>query len=72
MDGCTGSRQLHSGQERGDGALAVGSHVRRVPVSSTHPLVRIHPASGEKALVGEQGVYPLYHWLQAGEKRCDP
>ena len=46
---------VHSGYEQADDARAAGGHVRREPVSNTHPVVRVHPVTGEKAIfVNEQ------------------
>ncbi|GAB7360724.1 hypothetical protein MBLNU230_g0600t2 [Neophaeotheca triangularis] len=50
-----GLKAVHSGHEQAAAARARGSVVRREPVSTVHPLVRTHPATGEKALyVNEQ------------------
>jgi len=43
-------RAEHSGFPQTEGAERDGKHVRRAPVISKHPIVRIHPATGEKAL----------------------
>jgi sulfonate dioxygenase len=45
-----GLKAVHSGHEQAESSLARGSIVRRAPVSSIHPVVRTHPATGEKAL----------------------
>ncbi|KAI4236965.1 MAG: hypothetical protein L6R40_006017 [Gallowayella cf. fulva] len=45
-----GLKAVHSGIEQAESARARDSIVRREPVTSVHPLVRTHPATGEKAL----------------------
>ena len=45
-----GLKALHSGIEQADSARSRESAVRREPVTHIHPLVRTHPATGEKAL----------------------
>ncbi|KAK5055995.1 hypothetical protein LTR84_012546 [Exophiala bonariae] len=45
-----GLTAVHSGYEQATAARNRGGTVRRNPVSSIHPLVRTHPATGEKAL----------------------
>lgn len=49
-----GLKAVHSGFEQAASAKAKGSIYRREPVSSIHPLVRTHPATGEKALYVNQ------------------
>ena len=45
-----GLKAVHSGIEQAESARSRDSVVRREPVTSIHPLVRTHPATGEKAL----------------------
>ncbi|KIX93595.1 uncharacterized protein Z520_10773 [Fonsecaea multimorphosa CBS 102226] len=45
-----GLQAVHSGYEQATAAKNRGSIYRRAPVSSIHPIVRTHPATGEKAL----------------------
>lgn len=50
-----GLRAEHSGFPQAEGATRDGKHVRRAPVISKHPIVRIHPATGQKALFVNPG-----------------
>ena len=45
-----GLKAVHSGIEQAESARSRNSVVRREPVTSIHPIVRTHPATGEKAL----------------------
>ena len=41
---------VHSSTERAERARAAGSHVRREPIETVHPVVRVHPATGWKSV----------------------
>jgi alpha-ketoglutarate-dependent taurine dioxygenase len=49
-----GLKAVHSGIEQADLAKGRGSIVRRETVTSVYPVVRTHPATGEKALFVNQ------------------
>ncbi|KAL2214412.1 TauD-domain-containing protein [Sarocladium strictum] len=50
-----GLRAEHSGFPQAENAARDGKHVRRQPVKSEHPVVRVHPATGQKALFVQKG-----------------
>jgi sulfonate dioxygenase len=50
-----GLKAVHSGFEQAEGGRRRAGVVRREPVSSVHPIVRTHPATGEKALFVNTG-----------------
>ncbi|KAK3986981.1 putative alpha-ketoglutarate-dependent sulfonate dioxygenase [Cladorrhinum sp. PSN332] len=50
-----GLRAEHSGHSQAQNASKDGLFVRRDPVKTEHPIVRIHPATGQKALFVNPG-----------------
>lgn len=40
----------HSGFEQAKGARSAGQHVRREPIETIHPVVRVHPVTGVKSV----------------------
>ena len=50
-----GLRAEHSGFPQAENARRDGHFVRRAPVASQHPVVRVHPATGQKALFVNPG-----------------
>ncbi|KAG2047770.1 TauD-domain-containing protein [Suillus hirtellus] len=50
-----GLTALHSAVAQADGSRAAGFHVRREPVESIHPVVRVHPVTGWKSVYVNPG-----------------
>ncbi|EIW80249.1 alpha-ketoglutarate-dependent sulfonate dioxygenase [Coniophora puteana RWD-64-598 SS2] len=50
-----GLTALHSAVAQADGARAAGLHVRREPIESIHPVVRVHPVTGWKSVYVNPG-----------------
>ncbi|KAH8101019.1 alpha-ketoglutarate-dependent sulfonate dioxygenase [Cristinia sonorae] len=50
-----GLHAVHSAVAQADGARAAGLPVRREPIESTHPLVRVHPTTGWKSIYVNPG-----------------
>lgn len=46
---------VHSGHEQAKGARSSGQHVRREPIETVHPLVRVHPVTGIKSVFFNAG-----------------
>ena len=67
-----GLKAVHSGIEQAESARARDSVVRREPVTSIHPLVRTHPATGEKALFVNPQCKHFAHGIEKGSRRSDP
>ncbi|KAJ7903349.1 hypothetical protein B0H14DRAFT_3679612, partial [Mycena olivaceomarginata] len=50
-----GLTAVHSAVAQADGARAAGLHVRREPIESIHPVVRVHPVTGWKSIYVNPG-----------------
>ncbi|KAK7682626.1 hypothetical protein QCA50_014426 [Cerrena zonata] len=50
-----GLTAVHSGVAQADGSRAAGLPVRREPVESVHPIVRVHPVTGWKSIYVNPG-----------------
>ncbi|KAF6765442.1 alpha-ketoglutarate-dependent taurine dioxygenase [Ephemerocybe angulata] len=48
-------RAIHSGVEQAEGSRKAGGVVRREGITTEHPVVRVHPVTGEKALFVNKG-----------------
>jgi sulfonate dioxygenase len=46
---------VHSGHEQAKGARSAGQHVRREPIETVHPLVRVNPVTGIKTVFFNAG-----------------
>ena len=46
---------VHSGYEQAKGARGAGQHVRREPIETVHPVVRVHPVTGIKSVFFNAG-----------------
>ncbi|CED82966.1 Taurine catabolism dioxygenase TauD/TfdA [Phaffia rhodozyma] len=46
---------VHSGVAQAKGSEAAGNHVRRDPVETIHPIVRVHPVTGQKSIFVNPG-----------------
>jgi sulfonate dioxygenase len=53
---------VHSAMERAERARATGTPLRREPIETVHPIVRVHPATGRKSIyVDPGGCYSSLH-----------
>jgi hypothetical protein len=62
-----GLKAVHSGVEQVEFSLKRGGVARREPILTEHPLVRTHPATGEKALFVNAGCKYLAFLALLGE-----
>jgi sulfonate dioxygenase len=51
-----GLTALHSAVAQADGARGAGLAVRREPIETAHPVVRVHPATGWKSVYVNPGM----------------
>ncbi|KAG8739162.1 hypothetical protein FRC10_006085 [Ceratobasidium sp. 414] len=56
---------VHSGVNQAEGSRAAGIHVRREPVETVHPIVRVHPATGLKSVFVNAGKPPFLPSLRS-------
>jgi sulfonate dioxygenase len=54
-----GLSAVHSAVAQADGARAAGVPVRREPIETVHPVIRVHPATGWKSIYVNPGGYSL-------------
>jgi sulfonate dioxygenase len=50
-----GLQAVHSGVEQANGAKGAGQFVRREPIQTVHPVVRVHPVTGIKSVFVNPG-----------------
>lgn len=50
-----GLTAVHDGYQQAEGARRDGKFVRREPIQTEHPIVRVHPVTGQKALYVNPG-----------------
>jgi sulfonate dioxygenase len=65
-----GLRAEHSGFPQAEGAERDGRHVRRATVVSRHPIVRVHPSTGENALFVNPGFTKSIEGLKEEESEA--
>ncbi len=56
-----GLSALHSAVAQADGARAAGIPVRREPIETVHPVIRVHPATGWKSVYVNPGGSSVHH-----------
>lgn len=55
-----GLSAVHSAVAQATGARAAGLPIRREPIETTHPVVRVHPATGWKSVFVNPGRCPRH------------
>ncbi|KAJ7029885.1 hypothetical protein C8F04DRAFT_1006424 [Mycena alexandri] len=65
-----GLRAVHSAIAQADFSRKRGGPVRREPIETEHPVVRVHPVTGEKALYVNQGFTRRIVGFKTEESEC--
>ena len=64
---------MHSAVAQADGARAAGQTVRREPIETIHPVVRVHPVTGWKSVYVNPGEWALcFGHVPPGIQMQDP
>ena len=63
-----GLTAVHSAVAQADGSKAAGLPVRRQPVETIHPVVRVHPATGWKSIYVNPGAYTISYFATAAHR----
>lgn len=65
-----GLQAVHSGVEQANYSISENGPVRRAPVETVHPVVRVHPVTGEKALFVNESFTKRIVGFKVEESEC--